>query len=295
MKILITGTNGFIGRNILKQLKNKYHFVCLHRNTSQVHSIHEGVEVVKYNGNYDDLLLQLDNIKIEGILHLASYFVKDHNKNELDVLLESNIAYGLKLLEFAKETNVKWFLNTSTFWTHFENHLYNPVNLYAATKQAFIDLAHFYCETSSLKFNSLELSDTFGPGDERNKIVNLLIDMSQSGRALKVSPGAQEIDISYIDDVVSGFDSMIELLSSNCTGNMDAFSLYSMNKMSLKELVEKFESVLGRQLNIEFGATDYRPREVMKTWNGGKEIPGFHPEFSFEKGIEQCLKDKGII
>lgn len=70
------------------------------------------------------------------------------------------------MLEACKKAETKWFLNTGTIWQNYnvsdKSDEYNPVDLYAASKQAFITMAKYYTETSKLRFCTLKLCDTYG-------------------------------------------------------------------------------------------------------------------------------------
>ena len=66
--------------------------------------------------------------------------------------------FSQKKLTFSKKFNLKWFINTGTFWQNYQSEKYNPVNLYAATKEAFQNIAKYYTETSSLIFTTIKLN-----------------------------------------------------------------------------------------------------------------------------------------
>ena len=82
---------------------------------------------------------------MEGIIHLASLYLASHRPDQVADLVNANILLGTSLLEAAKLAGVRWFLNTGTIWQNYQSpecsDEYHPVNLYAATKQAFITMA----------------------------------------------------------------------------------------------------------------------------------------------------------
>ena len=74
--------------------------------------------------------------------------------------MSSNITFGTQLVEAMVANGCYQFVNTGTSWQHYENDEYNPVNLYAATKQAFEDILRYYVETSALRVITLtQVSD----------------------------------------------------------------------------------------------------------------------------------------
>lgn len=277
MKILISGATGFIGKHLVRRLVEENHIV---------HTI------VRPCPEINSLIASMEKEKFDGIIHLASFFLAKHESKDIESLIDSNITLGTKLLEAATRSRVSWFINTGTFWQHYKNKNYNPVNLYAATKQAFEDVAKYYIETSNLNFVTLELSDTFGPEDTRPKIFNLWLKASKNKETLDMSPGKQTLDINYIDDVVGGYMQMIGLLSRDKKRSLRGkkFSLNSTKRYTLRELASVFEKVTKTKLNINWGKKEYRPREVMVPWNKGVKIPGWKPKISIEKGIRKMYE-----
>jgi nucleoside-diphosphate-sugar epimerase len=166
------------------------------------------------------------------------------------------------------------------------------VNLYAATKQAFEDIAKYYIETSKIKFVTLKLNDTFGPNDTRPKIFNLWDKIAKTGETLDMSPGDQIIDISYIDDIVAAYERLIEIFEN---GEIDingkSFALYSDNRLTLKELACLYEKITNRELNINWGGRPYREREVMIPWENGEKIPGYRQNITVEEGIRRFVNE----
>ena len=183
MKILLTGTKGFIGKNLVTKLIECGHNIhILVREGSDTSCITEDVNIYLHNGDVNELVKLFKKEKFDGVIHLASLFLSSHNPNDLSKLIASNIQLGTELLEASKSSKVVWFVNTGTFWQNYQNEDYNPVNLYAATKEAFENIAKFFTETSNLVFVTIKLNDTFGPNDTREKVFNLWTKMSQSGK-----------------------------------------------------------------------------------------------------------------
>jgi nucleoside-diphosphate-sugar epimerase len=181
---------------------------------------------------------------------------------------------------------VRWFVNTGTFWQHFENQAYCPVNLYAATKQAFEDVARYYAETASTAFVTLKLSDTYGPDDPRRKLIPIWLKAAATGEKLEMSPGDQLLDIVHVDDVVRAYVRAIELLEQGKLSGA-SFAVSSDAPLTLRQLAVKFESAVGKRLNIEWGARPYRKREVMRTWTGGVPVPGWRAQIPLEDGLRR--------
>ena len=291
MKILITGATGFIGREVAYNLSDAHCVYILVKKTSDVTAVNVDKIVVLRFEKYSELESIFKKYKFDGIIHAASSVIVEHTEKQLPNLLDSNILFGTHLLEFAKMTNVKWFLNTGTFWQNYNNEDYNPVNLYAATKEAFVNIAKFYTQSSGLIFTTIKLNDTFGLNDTRGKIFNLWLEIAQSGETLNMSNGDQIIDISYIEDIVSAYATMVKNLSQHNVSqfNDKSFVVTNNDKPTLRELSKIFEEVLGKKLPINWGGREYRDREVMRPYSLGSRVPNWEQKFTLREAIKKIL------
>lgn len=293
MKILVTGATGFIGQNLVKLLLDKeYEIHCIVRVDSTTSNISQKVTIFKYDENIGSLIDYFNEQKFDGVIHLASLFLASHTKDNISDLMSSNIKFGTELLEACKVSNVKWFINTGTFWQNYENEKYSPVNLYAATKEAFQVIAKYYTQTSNLIFTTIKLNDTFGENDTRNKVFNLWNKIAKSAETLEMSAGEQIIDISYIEDVISAYEVLIAHLSSNQKEDFknEEFVVTNNEKMSLKELSKVFEEATNSKLNIIWGGREYRDREVMVPYDKGETIPSWKQKYTLKQAIKKTIQ-----
>lgn len=281
MNILVTGHRGFIGTHLCARLSNDHNVFYLIRphTTSDSPGAHGKTFIFAENNIFALSKFLIDN-KIEGIIHLASLYIQRHDSVDIPNLIQSNVYLGTAILEAASKTNVVWFINTGTIWQNYQSaegeNIYCPVNLYAATKQAFMDVAKYYSETTNVKICTLKLCDTYGPKDPRKKIIALLEEHAKSGEILRMSPGYQRIDLLHVDDVIDGFLHLAELMQNGAVLN-DEYVLSSGNPITLRELVSKYEHKYNRHVNIEWGALPYREREVMVPYKGNI-LPGWNPK-----------------
>lgn len=289
MNILVTGATGFIGTHLTAELRKQHRLFIL----GQFEGDPEKLDLPGYVMT-DDILALAEYIKeheIEGIIHLASLYLTTHKPEQVRALVDSNVFFGTAVLEAASLAGcVRWFLNTGSIWQNYrvEGKAYNPVNLYAATKQAFIDMARYYEDVYGIRFSTLKLCDTYGPHDPRPKIFKLFKDCSENGQVLKMSPGEQKLDLLFISDIVSGFCHLAEMLSSG--QQVDGqYVLSSGEQLPLRSIAETFSRVSGRTLNIEWGGRPYREREVMIPWKG-PVLPGWRPAVKLEEGIRLFLE-----
>jgi CDP-paratose synthetase len=291
VSLLVTGGTGYIGKEFIKAFYSDYDIVALVRSSSDISQLEGiGCKIEKFD-SFEDIKDVFESYAISGVVHFASHVIIEHNSNDIKNLINGNIEYGVYLLELSKNYNTKWFINTGTFWQHYLGGDYNPVNLYAATKEAFEKIALFYTETSNLIFTTIKLNDTFGPNDERLKVFNLWSEYSKSGEPLDMSRGEQIIDISFIEDVVSAFGVMVDNLQGKNRKlfNNKCYVVSSNQRMNLKEMARVFEQVTGRRLNINWGKRDYRDREVMIPVSVFEIVPNWKQKYSLEDAIIKSI------
>lgn len=298
-KALITGGTGFVGSNLAKRLVQDgwlVHIIAIDNdNYSQIKEIEKNITVHTHDTSTENMCDIVASVKPDIVLHLASLFLLEHTTSDINRLVQSNILFSLQLLEAMALHGVGKIVNTGTSWQHYENKTYSPVNLYAATKQAFEDILQYYVEAKNISAITLKLFDTYGPNDPRPKLFNLLARVANEGTTLEMSPGEQLIDLVYIDDVVEAFVvASMRLLS----GTVDAHEKYGVSSgtaISLKEMISIFSDVTGRPLPIIYGGRPYRTREVMKTCDFLPSLPKWKPVVNIGSGIKNCNNPKQLI
>lgn len=290
---IVTGATGFVGSNLCKYLiENDWEVSIIARPSSDysnINSILHEVEIFEYDGNIEKLIDYFNEKKADVVFHLASLFIAEHESSQIDKLVDSNIKFGLHILEAMKESKTELLINTGTSWQHYHTNEYNPVNLYAATKQAFESLIKYYLEAENIRAITLKLFDTYGESDTRPKLINLLHNFADENKELNMSPGEQVLDLVHVDDVVKAFVKAYEYLSSNLSVKYDEFGVASGRRVKLNELINTFEEVTNKKINVRWGGRDYRRREVMVLWDGYKTLPGWECKIKLEDGLKRYI------
>jgi len=288
---LLTGGSGFIGSRLAIRLVRdgwNVHMVTTPRsNRDQLQDIAADVTFHVHDGSSAGMSGIVAGVRPLVVFHLASLFLSEHSAEQVEPLIRSNVLFGSQLVEAMTANGVRLLVNTGTSWEHYCSKPYSPVNLYAATKQAFESILQYYVEAKGLRTITLKLFDTYGPDDPRPKLFTLLRRIADEQKPLGMSPGEQMIDLVYIDDVVEAFVSSAERLLANAVEGHERYAVSSGTPLRLRDLVELYGRVTGRYLPIEWGGRPYRDREVMVPWNSGTAVPGWQPKVGLEEGIRQ--------
>ena len=294
MRILVTGATGFVGGHLVKRLLRERHEVhVLTRPSTDLLKLGDELDQVRshpHSGSTDDMVSLVHDAQPDAVIHLASSFLGEHGPGDVDALVKSNVLFSTQLVEAMAVNDVVNLINVGTSWQHFDDEDYNPVNLYAATKQAFRALLRYYVEVQQIRVINLELFDTYGRNDQRGKLFSLLERLRKGGDRIGMSPGAQLLDPVYIDDVVEAFLVALERLRLGVVGADETYSVSSGDPTQLRELVAIYNDEAGVTLDIEWGGRPYRAREVMKPWSRGAVLPGWAPQISLREGIRRILQ-----
>lgn len=285
--IFITGANGFLGTNLVKHFLDAGHEVVavIRADGAQDNLTNLGCQVIEYDGSIASLQPNLN--ANTTVIHTASYYVAEHKKEDIAILTSSNLQYGLNLLEAMRIGGTKKIINIGTAWQGYEGKERRPVNLYAATKQAFEDFIAYYCDAEGFSSISLRLNDTYGEEDTRMKLIKLLINAGITQKGFDMSPGEQKINLTHISDVCCAIESATINLSS--ISSFEIYNLINKDEFTLIKLVDIIEKELDMSIPVNWGAKNYRVREVMlpMTMN---TFPNWKAKYNIENGIRAVYK-----
>ncbi len=292
MKILITGSTGYIGSYLSQYWSNKgheiHHIVRPQSNIKSLQKNYPQEQIHTHNGEQACINYILINIQPDIVIHLASMIIKQHKSQELTQLINSNILFGSQLLEAITHNKVRNFINTGTIWQCVNNQKYNPLNLYAATKQAFEDIIDYYVQHQNINTITLRLSNIYGIGDPHPSIINLLLDLEKSGKTLDMTTNKQLFSFVHIDDVISAYDCALKEISKSSERiTHRKYSVTARKLISLRDLVNLFQKIRGTSININWGKVPYDELQMMEEWKTLPPPPAWHPAISIEQGIKE--------
>lgn len=294
MKYLISGATGFIGCNLIKKLLNDGNNViaiarCNSNISDEMRALTED-NIFIFDNNIDQLDEFLDRHKPDIFIHLAALYITQHSKNDVERLITANITYPAILFESVIRSGCNKIINTGTSWQSFNNISNNPASLYSATKEAIESILNFYVSSAKASAITLRLFDTYGPNDNRKKLISMLVESFSTNSQVEMSEGEQEIDLVYIDDVLNAYLIAAEILKNSKPYKHMIYGISSNNPITLKELVEIINTTLNKKLNIAWGVKPYREREVMKTWKSFERLPGWEPKIGLKEGLKTLLR-----
>jgi nucleoside-diphosphate-sugar epimerase len=287
-RALVTGASGFVGAALVRRLlADGWEVHVLLRESSSTDGLAGAgpqLQVHRHDGSTLQLIDIMRAAAPQVVFHLASLFLAAHQPQDIERLINANLLFSTQLVEAMAACGVRQLVNTGTSWEHYQDQPYNPVCLYAATKAAFTALLRYYVEVHGLRVVTLKLFDTYGAGDTRPKVLNLLKRLANEGSSLAMSPGEQLVDLVYIDDVLDAFLLACQQLGTQPQA-MEEYGVSSGQPLPLKQIAALYAQVSGKPLNIEWGGRPYREREVMVPWHSYRSVPGWQPRVGLAQGL----------
>ena len=245
-KILLTGSTGFIGSELLVDLSKDHKIYVILRKNKKILK-NKNVTKVIYN-NFKNLNNKLSKLKIYTIIHCATHYVKKHAFDDIQKLNISNILFGNVILENLKIMQVKKFINFSTVWENYDGKKGNYYNLYSAYKDSFLNIINYYKKKhSQIKFLNLVISDTFGQNDKRKKIINIL--KSNYKKKCKTKIISQNLYINLLN--VTDIKNAIYLIL-NGRYESGTYSLQNNKLFKIKDIILNVNKYQKQKIKIEW-------------------------------------------
>ncbi|MBD3768176.1 MAG: NAD-dependent epimerase/dehydratase family protein [Gammaproteobacteria bacterium] len=286
--VLLTGATGFLGSHLLEALlKQGYQVVVLKRSTSNLWRIeHLTGQYKSYDVDIQPIEQAFEEQRIDCVIHTACHYGR--NGSALSEVVESNLIFGLKVLEAAINYQVTTFINTDSF-------LPRDLNAYSLSKKQLIDWLKQ--QSSKIQVINLQLEHMYGPKDDSTKFIAWLVtQLKQNVSEINLTSGIQKRDFIYIDDVVSAF--LCVLQSSTGLPSFSEFEVGTGESIEVKTFVQNLKQVFEQRngptsTKLNFGAVPYRQGEIMefKVDNQALRQLGWEPKVNLSQGLEQSLKE----
>lgn len=290
MKLLVTGATGYIGRKLIAKLKDLNHQLCIVvRQESDISNIEQDVEAIIYSNDVNKMHEQICKIKPNGWINLAGTYYGTHDLDKIGRLLNDNVVFETYVLDAVVKSGGNLVIHTSSFQQRRDGEHYCPINLYASIKQAFEDVLFYFLSIGKIREITLELFDTYGADDHRNKVFNYVRRL-KNGECLNMSPGEQKMYFCYIDDVISAYIMALDLLLNQKMGYGKKYSVRGEIPISLKKFVGRYLELVGNRMSVKWGARPYMEQEIMDPTGYGVVLPGWRTEIDYEQGLQLCAE-----
>lgn len=293
-KILITGSTGFVGKHLVNKLLNQGHAILEITRNKRKSSELFGERTSKIEVNDIDFNNKIIEFGPNIVVHLAAYLTSSDKWSEVEKLIESNILFLCKVLNTVSKLNLDLFINTGTFAEFFKGNDNDiPAYFYAATKTASRSILNYYSHTYNFKHLTVVPYTIYGGEDSTKKVIDLIIESTESKEKLDLSPGEQILDFIHLEDVTSFYEYVIRY-RDNIPGTCN-FKLGTGIGHSLKQVASIIELVTNKKTNINWGGKKYRKSDIMYAVADMEQINtilDWKPKIKLEDGLLNMIQLK---
>ena len=277
--ILITGSNGFIGRHVCDFFRQQgYYVIGLGRRKQSVPKVDQ---YLKIDLDTDEISRYISPKKISAVIHLAADMRKEPNC--VDVV-RANCTGTQQLLEFCEKNSIDTFLQLSSLpvvghpkqHPIGENHPLCPPTVYHCTKVMEELLADYAMRKKNIRTASFRISAPVGIGMNENTIFPTFVKKSLKNEDIIIwGKGSRQQTYIHVDDISLGL--YCALISNRCKGiyNLSSYNIIAnidLAKKCIERLDSKSKIVFNNlpdssdndiwdvSLSKIFQDTDYRPQ-----------------------------------
>ena len=299
MKILITGTTGFVGQTLIPQLQKQHSQVdilTLNRSVRKAEIMYPSDTYPCVKHTYADDWKQVKLFNPELVVHLAAFNTSSNDSEVINSLVSTNITYGILLLDALSQCeSLKLFINTGSFSEfRWGTSCFKSAYLYAATKTAFRSFLDYYSDLYGFKYITAVPYSIYGGLPTIKRLMDYIIESIDSVEAIDMTKGEQMLDFIHVDDVASFFVHVIQNIDKyQQLQNGEDFHLGTGRCISVRELAFIVEKVTGKHCNINWGGRPYRERDTMYAAAPiakNLELTGWHADIKIEQGISNYIR-----
>lgn len=307
-KILVTGSDGFIGSHLTEELVRAGYQVkaFVYYNSFNTwgwldtlpSDVMKNVEI--FQGDVRDPNGVKEAMKeTAAVFHLAALIAIPFSYHSPDTYVDTNIKGTLNILQAAREQDLERVLVTSTSEVYGtaqyvpmdEKHPFQGQSPYSATKIGADRLAESFYRSFQLPVSIVRPFNTFGPRQSARAVIPTIITQLLAGKE-KIHLGSltPTRDFNYVKDTVNGFIKTYE--SERTIG--EEINIATQHEISIGELAEELIRQINPNAKIVCDEERLRPEksEVNRLLGSNKkikELTDWKPVYSFEEGLSETI------
>jgi UDP-glucuronate 4-epimerase len=310
MKILVTGSAGFIGMHVAKMLLedrcevvgldnfNDYYSVQLKRDRHALLTAHPNYR--GFEGDLCDAPLLARIFKehrFDAVCHLAAQAGVRYSIINPQAYQKSNLEGFLNILECCRHARVPRLVYASSSSVYGGNTklpfserdpVETPVSLYAATKRANELMAHTYVHLYGMQAIGLRFFTVYGPWGRPDMAAWLFTEAILKRQPIKVfNQGNLSRDFTYVDDIIYGVKAS---LFEKALGPCEILNLGNHKPEDLMEFIGVLARCLGVEPIMDF--QPMQPGDVLSTFADttlARTRLGFEPRVSIADGLPRFV------
>ncbi|MBE5871761.1 MAG: SDR family NAD(P)-dependent oxidoreductase [Lachnospiraceae bacterium] len=308
-KVLVTGSDGFIGSHLTEELVKKGYEVkaFVYYNSFNTwgwldtlpKEIMDHVEI--FQGDIRDPNGVKEAMKgCDAVFHLAALIAIPFSYHSPDTYVDTNIKGTLNVLQAARDLGTKRVLVTSTSEVYGtaqyvpidEKHPYQGQSPYSATKIGADRLAESFYRSFSLPVTIVRPFNTYGPRQSARAVIPTIITQLLAGKTeIKLGSLTPTRDFNYVKDTAHGFIAMYE--SDKTIGQ--EINIATQHEISIGQLAQELIRQINPEAKIVCDEQRLRPEksEVNRLLGCNKkilELTDWKPQYTFEQGLAETIE-----
>mgnify|MGYP000934298393 FL=1 len=309
-KILITGSDGFIGSHLTEALVRmgcNVRAVVYYNSFNSWGWLDESPEEIKkelnvFAGDVRDPHGMKNAMQgCDVVFHLAALIAIPYSYHSPDTYVDTNIKGTLNILQAARELGIEKVIHTSTSEVYGtaryvpidEEHPLQGQSPYSATKIGADQIALSFYRSFDTPVSIIRPFNTYGPRQSARAVIPAIITQIAAGqRELRLGSLHPTRDFSYVNDTVKGFIAVAE--SENSLG--EVINIGSNYEVSIGDLVQTITAIMKADIQINTDDNRIRPEksEVERLWADNKKaahLTGWQPEYAGMEGLKRGLQE----
>ncbi len=323
MRVLVTGSAGFIGFHTCRRLLAEGHEVTgvdnlvPYYDVALKHARHAMLEGPGFTAAIQDIAdmagLQavMEKARPEVVIHLAAQAGVRYALEHPDVYISANMVGTFNLLEICRHAPVAHFLMASTSSVYgantqmpfLETHATDtPLNIYSASKRSAELMGHCYAHLWNQPITAFRFFTVYGPWGRPDMALFKFTAAALKGEVIDVyNHGEMARDFTYVDDLVEAIIRLVPVAPQRgCpVGEMDSLSPVAPFRVvnigngapvGLLEFITEIETALGRP--IARNSLPLQPGEVIATWADARllqALTGYSPSTPVALGVPRFV------